>query len=160
MLDTISTTFKNTAYVRLFGLMKVPLIWFIKPTVIELGDEKTIIKVPFKRSNKNHLGSLYFGVLCTAADIAGGLAAMKHIDDSGHKVSLAFQDFKADFHKRAVGDTFFTNTQGQEIKEFVSKVIQSGERMSMPVDIVATTKQFGDEPVASMTLTLSLKKKS
>lgn len=160
MLDQVKETLKNTAYVRLFGLLKVPLIWYIKPVVLTLDDEKTVIKVPFKRTNKNHLGSLYFGVLCTAADIAGGLTAMKHIEDSGHKVSLSFQDFKADFHKRAIGDTLFTNTQGKEIKEFVAQVIESGERMSMPVHIAATTEQFGDEPVATMTLTLSLKKKS
>jgi acyl-coenzyme A thioesterase PaaI-like protein len=148
----LNESFKNTMY--------VPLMWFIRPKVITLDDTTTIVKVPFSRRNKNHLGSIYFGVLCTAADIAGGLAAMKHIDDSGVKVSLAFQDFQAKFHKRAVGDTLFTNNQGREIKEFVAKVIESGERMSMPVHILATTKQFGDEPVATMTLTLSLKKKS
>jgi acyl-coenzyme A thioesterase PaaI-like protein len=117
--------------------------------------------VPFKRKNKNHLGSLYFGVLCAAADVAGGLTAMKHINDSGKKVSLAFKDFNAEFLKRAEGDTFFTNTQGEEIKEFVEKVIESGERMNMPVQVVATTpSKFGDEPVATFTLTLSLKCRS
>ena len=85
---------KHTAFVRYFGLTKVPLIWFIRPTVLELGDEVTKIKVPFLRRNKNHLGSLYFGVLCAAADIAGGLAAMKHIMESGKNISLAFASFK------------------------------------------------------------------
>lgn len=151
---------KDTIYVRLFGLLKVPLIWFLRPTVICLDDEKTIIKVPFKRKNKNHLGSLYFGALCIAADVAGGVTAMKHIEESGKKVSLSFKDFSADFLKRAEGDTFFTNTQGSEIKDFVAKVIASGERMNMPVHIIATTpSQFGEEPVATMTLTLSLKRR-
>ncbi|MCR9206488.1 MAG: DUF4442 domain-containing protein, partial [Halobacteriovoraceae bacterium] len=86
----IAEEFKQTAFVRLFGLTKVPLIWFIRPSVLELNDEVTRVKVPFKRKNKNHLGSMYFGVLCAAADIAGGVAAMKHITDSGRKVSLSF----------------------------------------------------------------------
>jgi acyl-coenzyme A thioesterase PaaI-like protein len=161
MLNLLPDDFKQTAFVRLFGLTKVPLIWFIRPSVIELGEQRSVIKVPFKRKNKNHLGSLYFGVLCAAADVAGGLTAMKHINDSGKKVSLAFKDFNAEFLKRAEGDTFFTNTQGEEIKEFVEKVIESGERMNMPVQVVATTpSKFGDEPVATFTLTLSLKCRS
>jgi acyl-coenzyme A thioesterase PaaI-like protein len=155
----IAEEFKQTAFVRLFGLTKVPLIWFIRPSVLELNDEVTRVKVPFKRKNKNHLGSMYFGVLCAAADIAGGVAAMKHITDSGRKVSLSFKDFKAEFHKRAVGDTIFVNTQGKEIKDFVAKTLESGERENMTVKVDAFTDQMGDEPVATFLLTLSLKRK-
>lgn len=151
---------KQTAFVRLFGLAKIPLIWFIKPTVIELDETITKIKIPYIRKNKNHLGSMYFGVLCAAADLAGGLAAMEHINKSGRKISLSFKDFHADFHKRAHGDTFFTNQQGSEIKSYIEKVIETGERQNMTVDVLATTpSQFGDEPVATFKLTLSCKLK-
>lgn len=163
ILDSITgklpNDMKQTAFVRLFGLTKVPLIWFVRPSVLQLDDEITRVKIPFLRRNKNHLGSIYFGVLCTAADIAGGVAAMKHITDSGEKVSLAFKDFKAEFHKRAVGDTIFVNKQGKEIKAFVEKVIASGERENMTVEVLAFTEQMGDEPVATFELTLSLKKR-
>lgn len=150
---------KHTAFVRYFGLTKVPLIWFIRPTVLELGDEVTKIKVPFLRRNKNHLGSLYFGVLCAAADIAGGLAAMKHIMESGKNISLAFASFKADFHKRAVGDVVFVNTDGNKIKDLVDKAISSGEREQLRVGVKAYTEQMGEDPVASFELLLSLKLK-
>ncbi len=151
---------KQTAYVRLFGLTKIPLIWFIAPVIEKMDDEVTIVKVPLKRKTKNHLNSMYFGVMCAAADIAGGLCAMKHIQDSGKKISLSFKDFKAEFHKRAEADTLFTNIQGPEIKACVEEVIASGERMNMPVEVVATTpSKFGDEPVATFTLTLTLKLK-
>jgi acyl-coenzyme A thioesterase PaaI-like protein len=149
---------KQTAYVRLFGLAKIPMIWFIGPVVEKLTDEETIVKIPLRRKTKNHLNSMYFGVMCAAADIAGGLCAMKHIDESGRKISLSFKDFKAEFHKRAEGDTYFKNTQGLEIKKFVEEVIASGERMNREVEVVATTPSLlGDEPVATFTLTLSLK---
>ncbi len=157
----IAEGIKQTAFVRLFGLAKIPLIWFVRPTVVELNETTTQIKIPFIRKNKNHLGSMYFGVLCTAADLAGGLAAMEHINKSGKAISLSFKDFKADFHKRAHGDTFFTNNQGPEIKSFIEKVIESGERQNMSVDVAATTPtQFGDEPVATFQLTLSCKLKN
>lgn len=152
---------KQTAYVRLFGLAKIPMIWFISPVVEKIDDEETIVRIPLKRKTKNHLNSMYFGVMCAAADIAGGLCAMKHIQASGKKISLSFKDFKADFHKRAEADTIFKNTQGPEVKKFIEEVISSGERMNMPVEVVATTpSKLGDEPVATFTLTLSCKLKS
>ncbi len=158
--NPIAEKVKQTAYVRLFGLTKIPLIWFISPVVLRLDDEETIVRIPLKRKTKNHLNSMYFGVMCAAADIAGGLCAMKHIQNSGKKISLSFKDFKADFHKRAEADTIFTNCQGPEVKKFIEDVIASGERMNMPVEVVATTpSKFGDEPVATFTLTLSCKLK-
>ncbi len=157
LLKSLPEEMKQTAFVRLFGFTKVPLIWFIRPSIIQLDDKVAKVKIPFKRRNKNHLGSVYFGVLCAAADVAGGVVAMKHITDSGRKVSLAFKDFKAEFHKRAEGDTFFVNTQGEEIKKFVESVIESGERENMTVLVEAFTEQMGDEPVATFNLTLSLK---
>lgn len=159
--NPIAEKVKQTAYVRLFGLTKIPLIWFISPVVEKMDNEETIVRIPLKRKTKNHLNSMYFGVMCAAADIAGGLCAMKHIHNSGKKISLSFKDFKADFHKRAEADTIFKNTQGREVEEFIAQVISSGERMNMPVEVIATTpSKFGDEPVATFTLTLSCKLKA
>jgi acyl-coenzyme A thioesterase PaaI-like protein len=153
-------SFKDTIFVRYFGLTKVPLIFWVRPKVLELNDEKTIVEIPFLRRNKNHLGSMYFGVLCTGADIGGGIAAMREIHNSGRKISLAFKDFKAEFHKRAEGPTHFVNDQGPEIKKFIQRVIESKERENMAVEIKAyTPSKLGDEPVASFTLTLSCKLK-
>lgn len=151
---------QNDLTMFIFGRFKIPLVGYIKPEVIELSDEKTIIKIPFARRNKNHIHSMYFGVLASAADIAGGLAAMKQIENTGKNIHLSFKDFHADFLKRAEGDTYFENTQGKEMREFIDKVISSGERMNLPMKIVATVpSQFKNEPVAVFTLTLSLKLK-
>lgn len=155
-----SKNFKATMGIRLFGLKKVPLIWYVRPSVEEISDERITIKIPFRRRNKNHLNSMYFGVLSVGADVAGGIMAMNCIDKSGQNVSLIFKDFKADFLKRAEGDTFFTSAQGKEVTELVSKAIETEERVEMPVNITATVPdKFGDEPVAKFVLTLSLKKK-
>lgn len=160
VLNLLPESVRDTALLRIFGFTKIPMLWFIKPSVVKMDDETCIVKVPLTRKTKNHLNSMYFGVLSAAADCAGGLTAMKHIMNSGKKVSLAFKDFHADFYKRAEGDTLFTNTQGKEIEKFVQDVIESGERMHMPVHIIATVpSKFGDEPVAEFTLTLSLKLK-
>ena len=103
--------YQNTIFVRLFGFMKVPLIFWVDPSVVKMDDHECIIKIPLNRRTKNHLNSMYFGVLCTGADIAGGLVAMNEITASKKKVALSFKDFKADFLKRAEGDVHFIVTQ-------------------------------------------------
>jgi hypothetical protein len=111
--------------------------------------------------NKNHLGSMYFGALCIGAEATGGVIAMRLLQQmKGGKGSLIFKDFKANFLKRAEGETFFTCKQGLEIREAVERAAKTEERVDLPVHITATVpKKFGDEPVATFTLTLSLKVK-
>jgi acyl-coenzyme A thioesterase PaaI-like protein len=153
--------YQDTMFVRLFGFMKVPLIFWVSPSVVTMNEKECVIKIPLSRRTKNHLNSMYFGVLCTGADIAGGLVAMNEITASKKKVALSFKDFKADFLKRAEGDVHFVVTQIPEIKKFVADVIKSGERMNFPVEIKAYCPGINPtEVVATFILTLSLKVKS
>lgn len=160
MYDSLPESMRDTALIRLFGLTKVPLIFFLRPKVLELTEKRCVIKIPLNRRTKNHLNSMYFGVLCAGADCAGGLSAMKQILKSGKNVSLAFKEFNANFLKRAEGDTIFVCEQGEEIKEFVDKVIASGERHHMPVVVKAYCPDINaDQAVAEFVLELSLKSK-
>ncbi len=103
---------------------------------------------------------MYIGAMTVAADVTGGLAAMKEIMASKKNVHLLFKDMKADYLKRAEGDTLFTCNQGREIKAFVQDVIDTGERKNFPLEITATVpSKLGEEPVAKFILTLSLKLK-
>lgn len=161
LLKTIlPKSIQDTAFVRLFGLTKVPLIFWVNPSVIKMDESECTIKIPLTRRTKNHLKSMYFGVLCVGADIAGGIVAMNEITRSKRKVSLAFKDFKAEFHKRPEGDVYFTCTQISEVKDFVQEVIKSGERMNYTVIVKAYVPSIDPkEAVASFELTLSLKLK-
>lgn len=161
MKKIISNRLKATWFLRNFGFWKVPLIYYCRPSIVEMNKQKVVIKLPFLRRNRNHLRSMYFGVMAVGADISGGILAMDLIRRSGKKVSLIFKDFKADFLKRAEGDTFFTCKDGKAIQSLIDKTIQTGERVNMPVKITATVpSKFGDEQVAEFILTLSLKSKS
>jgi acyl-coenzyme A thioesterase PaaI-like protein len=156
----IPKVFKDTLFIRYFGLTKVPFIFFVSPTVICLDEEKCIVKIALNRRTKNHLNSMYFGVLATGADIAGGLVAMKEIHDSKQKIALSFKDFHADFLKRAEGDVHFICTQVKEIKALVAEVISSKKRMNFPIVVNAIVPSIDSSIVATFTLTLSLKLKS
>ena len=51
--------------------------------MVELSDDKCVVKVPLKRRSRNHLRSMYFGALAAGADCAGGLIAMRLIETEG-----------------------------------------------------------------------------
>lgn len=160
LAQKVPPKYRDTFYLRAFGLLKVPVLFFISPTVEELSATRCMVRVPLNKRTKNHLNSMYFGVLAAGADCAGGLIAMRQIQDEGDLVSLVFKDFQANFLKRAEGDTLFTCEDGEAIRKLVQKATESGERESMPVRVVATVpSKLGNEPVAEFTLTLSLKRK-
>jgi acyl-coenzyme A thioesterase PaaI-like protein len=160
VIKNIPKKFQDNLFLLFFGLTKIPLIFFVGPTVVRLDDKECIIKIPLTRRTKNHLRSMYFGVLATGADLAGGLVAMREIQNSKKKVALSFKDFHAEFLKRAEGDVHFVCKQVPEIKQFVQDVIKSGERMNFPIYIEAIVPTVGQDPVATFTLTLSLKAKN
>ncbi len=164
-VDRLPPRVKNTFILRAFGFLQVPLLFSVDPEVVEISNERCVVRIPLKRRTKNHLNSMYFGALSIGADCAGGLMAMRFIrgQDNPKKesISLIFKDFHADFLKRAEGDVFFTCEDGLAIRELVKKALGTGERQNLPVQVVATVpSQLGNEPVARFTLTLSLKKKS
>jgi acyl-coenzyme A thioesterase PaaI-like protein len=152
--------YRDTLFLRAFGFLKVPLLFFISPSVTELTGERCVVKVPLNRRTKNHWNSMYFGALAAGADCAGGLIAMRQIQEEGNLVTLLFKDFQANFLKRAEGDVLFTCEDGEAIRTLVQKATESGERENLPVRVTATVpSRFGSEPVAEFTLTLSLKRK-
>jgi len=150
---------RETFILRAFGFLKIPMIAWLRPTVIELSDERVVVKLPLSRRSKNHLNSMYFGALSAGADCAGGLLAMKLIRDSKADISLVFQNFHAEFLKRAEDDVHFVCNEGAAVRELVARVLVSGERESLPVHIEAfVPAKEGTSPVAKFTLTLSLKR--
>ena len=155
-----SIAIKTTRLIQLFGITKVPMIWYCRPKVIEHTDERIEIKIPLKRKTKNHLGSMYFGALAVGADITGGFLAMNPIQESGRKINLIFKDFKADFLKRPEGDVHFICNDGLAVKELVETVANSNERHNFKLSIDAIVPSLSPEIVAKFELTLSLKDKS
>ena len=161
--NLISDSVKQTFFIRAFGLTKIPMLFFISPTVVELTDRRCEVRVPLNRKTRNHLRSMYFGTLCAGADCAGGLIAMKLIHEKAKaqkvKISLVFKDFKAEFLKRADGDVHFICEEGADIHALVEKAAESSDRENMTVHVIATVPSRSPDPVAKFELTLSLKRK-
>lgn len=152
MIDTI----KQTIFLRFFGLMKIPLLFYLRPTVTQFDDHLCEIKIPLFRHSKNHLNSMYFSALTTGADLAIGLVAMKSILKSRCKVALSFKEFNGKFFKRAESDVYFQCQQVKEIRDLVKKSIQTKKREEMEFTVEALCLS---KTVAEFHLLLSLKLK-
>ena len=160
MAGLIKTETKIKWQILFFGLTQVPLIFYCRPKVVSISVSKLEIKIKLNRRTKNHLNSMYFGVLAVGADVTGGFLAMRYIQASTSKIALIFKDFKAEFLKRAEGDVHFVCEDGIAIQNLVRAAEETGERQNLPVQIIATVPKISDEPVAKFILTLSIKKKS
>jgi acyl-coenzyme A thioesterase PaaI-like protein len=150
----------ETTRLRLWAFTKIPLLFFLRPSVVEANERRTVIRIALSRRSRNHLGSMYFGALCAGADLAGALTAMRCIEASGRRVSLIFKDVRAQFFKRAEGDVLFSCDDGEAVAGLLRRAIESGQREELPVRIVATVPdRLGSEPAAEFLLTLSLKRR-
>lgn len=153
-------SWQETAKVRAWALRYVFLLFFVKPTVLEVTEERCEVVIPLNWRTRNHLKSMYFGALCIGADVAGGLIAFFLSSRQKVNVSFVFKDLKADFLKRAEDDVHFSCEDGPLIRELVQRTIATGEREEAQVNVTARVpRKMGDEAVAKFVLTLSLKKR-
>jgi len=151
-------TTRETFSLRWFGLTRIRLLFYIGISVAEVSPERMVIRIPLRRRTRNHLGSMYFGVLCAGADCAAGALAMYLIKQKRAHISLVFKNFNAEFLKRAEGNVDFCCTQGTEISELIDQAAASDTRVERKIEIVATVPSLSNEPVAKFDLTLSLKR--
>ena|SRR3990167_6425192 len=151
---------KETLGIRAFAWTKIPMLGFAQPTLVDMTDSRVEVKVPLNWRTRNHLKSMYFGVLAVGADTAVGLLAVQRIKASGKRVDLIFKDFRADFKKRAEGDVHFICEDGLAVSALVDEALRSGERVSRTITARAVVPSVDPkETVAEFALTLSLKKR-
>jgi len=141
-----------------FAWRHVRMIRFVRARILEIDNEHCLVGIPLGRRTRNHLHSQYFGVLVVGADLAGGTMAFRIASMQQRKISFAFKDVHAEFHKRAEGETHFLCRDGAVIEAALNAAFESGKRINQPVQVEATVPDLlGPEIVASFRLTLSVK---
>jgi hypothetical protein len=153
---------KETLAVRAWALRNVFLLYFVKPSIVEVNDARCEIRIPLNwRTRRRDIGAMYLGTLCMGADVASGLIAFHLQRTRGLRVSFIFKDLRAEFLKRAEGDVHFSCDEGANVVALVERAIASGEREETTVNVIARVpKKLGEEPVARFAMTLSVKRKS
>lgn len=151
-------SWKQTLKLRAFSLLKLPLLFIVRPQVIELTRNRCEVMIPLNYLTRNHVKSMYFGVLAMGADLAGGTFVLEAIEKSGQNVGFIFKDFTVNFLKRAEGDVHFICEEGEKVYQVVDETIRTKQRANITVNMYATVpKKTGNEPVAKFTLTISVK---
>jgi len=151
---------KPRTLVRMISL-RIPLLFFLGPRVVRLDEEVCEVRIPLTWRSRNHVGVMYLGALCAGADLASGLPAARLVFSEHRDVVLLFADLRAEFLKRADGDVLFRSRQGREIARAVRRAAETGERETLPIEVLATCpEKYGDEPVARFTMGLTLKRKA
>ena len=103
------------------------------------NQEEVVIRIKLNWRTKNHLNSMYLGVLTVGADLASGFHAFALSQKNGQKISLAFKGMNADFLSRPEGDVYFVAKVGQEVQEMLHESTQTGERITKDLEVVACT---------------------
>ena len=156
LLDHYFSLFTQMKFlVYLMGKLKIPMIGYVKPTLLELDDNTVRIKIRLRRRTKNHLNSMYFGVLAVGADLAAGAHAFYYAKKDGLQISFAFKDFHADFIKRPETDVIFEMNEGLEIKESFEQAKKEQQRVNKKVQVKAFNEN--GEQVPFFELTASIK---
>lgn len=153
---------RETQWVRAWALRNVFLLWFVRPSIVEVNDDRCEVVVPLNwRTRRRDIRAMYLGVLVMGADVAGGLIAFNLIGRSKERVSFLFKDVSGEFFKRAEDDVHFVCEDGAAIRELMRLAKSSGERQQTTVRVVATVpSKLGTEPVARFALTLSVRYKT
>lgn len=152
------TRFKQQLMLSLFAFFKVPLLTFCFPRIKRLDEEACTIFIALGWFTKNHLGSMYFGVLMMGADLAGGLLAIWLAKQHNRPVSIVFKDTQATFLKRAEFGVHFHCQQGKAISELINQACSTNERQNVSLSIQGICNKH-QEVVAEFNLTLSVKAK-
>lgn len=141
----------------LMGLIKIPMLLFVKPKIVFLNDESVHVSIKLKRRTKNHLNSMYLGTLVVGADVAAGIFAFYFSKKLKTEISFAFKSMNAEFIKRAESDIIFICNEGELIEKMVEQSKSTHERINATINVLA--KDVSNEIVAKFQMNISVKVK-
>lgn len=156
----LSENTKLNLLIKSFSMMKIPLLVFANPSVLELSDEKCVVKIGLGYRTQNHLNVMYFGALAVGAELSIAAKAVQEISRSHKKIDFIFKDFHAQFLKRADGDVHFITEQAGLAKQLIAEAETSSERLERTIEGYAIVPSKGPDKVMEYKLTLSVKQRS
>lgn len=157
MQNSVSLT-KMRRLLWLMGIVKIPMIAFVRPKLLRLDEKSSQIKIKLRRRTKNHLKSMYFGSLAVGADVAAGLHAYYFAKQAGVNVSFAFKAIKGEFLQRAMSDVVFESNDGEIVEKAFKEALETKERVNQWVKVEAKNKD--NELVAVFDMEISVKVKA
>ncbi|MGZ3841738.1 MAG: DUF4442 domain-containing protein [Bdellovibrio sp.] len=152
---------KLTAFINLYGLLKIPLLLFVNPRVVENSEKRFAVKIPLSYRTKNHLNSMYFGAMGIGAELSVAGPAVVAISESKQKIDFVFKDFSAQYLKRGDGDVHFICDDVEAVKNLIEEAKTNPNRLERKFKGYAIVPSKSEtEPVMTYELTFSVKNRS
>ena len=108
-------------------LFKIPSAYFSGVRVSKITDTMVVATVKYKWASQNPFQSIYWAVQGMASELVTGILIMKHIENSGEKISMLVTHQTGDFYKKAKGKIVFSCKDVQEISKAIAKTIETKE---------------------------------
>lgn len=143
--------------VWMLGFFKIRMLYFVRPKLEVLNENKVVVKIRLRKRTKNHLNSMYFGALAVGADLAAGLHAFYFCDKLGVRPHFAFKSMSGQFLKRVESDATFICNSGKAIEAVVQQAYETKERQNFPVPVEVRNAE--NEVVATFEMEMSVKLK-
>jgi hypothetical protein len=152
--------FRYNVFLFFFGLLKIPLLLFVRPKILLLDEEKCRFRIKLGYFTKNHLNSMYFGVLGIGAELSIAGAAVFAVEQLGQRVDIIFKDYSCEFLKRADGHVLFCCDEVKDVRKVIMDAAQSPDRIEKTLSGYAVLEKQPDVRLANYRLTLSVKNRS
>jgi acyl-coenzyme A thioesterase PaaI-like protein len=110
-----------------------------KVCIEELSDTHVLIRLPYQKSNQNHLKGIHACALATLCEYACGIGLMTHLDATAYRIIL--QDIQLKYHAQGKQDVYarFETTPDFLQQEIITPLEQFGQ-VSRTFTIEAYTK--------------------
>lgn len=112
---------------------------------IELSDKKTLLKLPYIKANKNHLGGIHACASATLGEYPAGLTLIKRFGSS--KYRLVMSKMQADYIKQAKEELYGIVEIEEEEFERIETELQEQDKSEITI---VTTIQTKDEEVIAI----------
>lgn len=138
-----------------FLLFKLPSAYFCGVRVHQIDDAKCTVTVKHRWINQNPFNSMYFAVQAMAAELSTGALVMRHIQNSGKKISMLVANNKSNFSKKATGKITFVCVDGNLASKTIQEAIETGEGRSFWMKSIGMNEK--GEQVSEMDFEWSVK---
>jgi acyl-coenzyme A thioesterase PaaI-like protein len=140
------------------GIATMPMMRYVRPKLVELSDERAVVRIDVSRRSRNGYHSLFLGALAAGGDCVAGLFPMNFMFETGHRTMPLVKSVSSEYYKRVNSYAHFTCTQGNELYQLCNEVVTSGERREIVVHVIVTAPaEFGAEPVARISQVMSIR---
>jgi hypothetical protein len=140
-----------------FLFFKLPSAFICGVRVIYIVDTKCEVTVKHRWINQNPFNSMFWAVQGMAAELTTGALVMRHIQNSGQKISMLVANNKSNFSKKATGIITFVCVDGFKAKQAIQEAIAKGEGQTFWMKSIGTNEK--GEQVSEMDFEWSVKAK-